>query len=1121
MKPYGASTTFVCRGCSRTLRSQGSLSSHEKICPNLKMGKGESFFKLAPLQTGTIETADKILPASQPLQIVDLGNNGSEMGDNTTPILNGRDTPLLENEVLEEPLCHQQDEQHLDQRVEEEENNNCPICKIDVTNGVSGIRCDMCKTWVHQLCLHMSDEDLQALTDVEWFCARCRQIKSNKIKWGDHFGEEHIGMMIQSAYTTIIGWKKNIFHLPRGKCGSDFIVELTRLVNLFVDKTKWQRLALPLIHIFIPIMLQKPSIKSKPRDNAKYLKSRLERWMSGQLKSLMDETCEIQKRLKSKKSADKTSVKQKQFVNLMLLGKLGDAAKKINNDDSVKGVHPLNDQIKDILLAKHPESRDAEPDIILPQTSIPPQPVMFEEITAETVYKTAKRMRGSGGPTLIDSDIWKQFLCSRAFGNAATDLCQAIADFTKILCTEDIHQDCLTEFVASRLVPLDKGDTKDGMPGVRPVGIGEVLRRLTGKLLISVIREEVTTAAGPLQTCTGLNAGIEAAIHAMKHVFEDSGTEGILLVDAENAFNNLNRKAAISNIKELCPPFHQYLNNTYQKPASLVIPGEQGYEIIYSEEGCVQGVVDAMDMYGVATKPLVEKLSTVVSTDLCKQVWYADDSSAGGKLLEIKKWWTELCNTGPKYGYYPLASKTILIVKPEHQQMAEEIFNESGIKITVEGERHMGAVIGSEEFKVSYVNSKINKWIVDVEELSTLAMDEPQAVYSCFTKAISHRWTYVQRTIPDIENLFRPLEEAIRDKLIPALIGRNVSDIERRILALPVRYGGLGIANPTNSSMEYSASTAITHNLTQIIYNQESDFSNYDNEGVKRTIKEMKAQKEEKIKQELEAIRGLVDDKMKRTLDLAQEKGSGAWLTALPVQSYGYTLNKQEFRDSVCLRYGWNIPNTPSFCQCKKENNIDHALNCKLGGYVGMRHNRVRDLEAALMKEVCHNVQIEPELLPLGNDNTRSGNVAEKARLDVAGVGVWGTYEKTFLDIRIMHPNSPSYANKSIQQVYAAHEQEKKRCYNERVLQVERGSFTPIVGSTSGGWGKEADMYHKRIATLIALKRNEEYADVMNYIRTRLRFCLLKSVLTAVRGVRGSLRTASPISTISFNLVGR
>ena len=90
----------------------------------------------------------------------------------------------------------------------------------------------------------------------------------------------------------------------------------------------------------------------------------------------------------------------------------------------------------------------------------------------------------------------------------------------------------------------------------------------------------------------------------------------------------------------------------------------------------------------------------------------------------------------------------------------------------------------------------------------------------------------------------------------------------------------------------------------------------------------------------------------KRILELSKEKGCGAWLTSLPIQSLGYTLNKQEFRDSVCLRYGWNIPNTPSYCQCKSENDVNHALNCKLGGYVAMRHNRVRDLEAALMKEV-------------------------------------------------------------------------------------------------------------------------------------------------------------------------
>ena len=234
-----------------------------------------------------------------------------------------------------------------------------------------------------------------------------------------------------------------------------------------------------------------------------------------------------------------------------------------------------------------------------------------------------------------------------------------------------------------------------------------------------------------------------------------------------------------------------------------------------------------MAMYGIAVKPLIEKLSNSVNKDHCKQVWYADDSSAAGKLQEMRKWWDVLCCAGPQYGYVPLPKKTILIVKPEYKQKAEEIFANSEVKITTEGERHMGAVIGSKEFKETYVTNKVNKWVEDVAELSALAKEEPQAVYSCFTKAICHRWTYVQRTIPNIEHLFQPLESAIRDNFIPALIGRNVSDVERRILALPVRLGGLGIINPTKSSNEYNASARITENLSAIIYNQEADFSNH------------------------------------------------------------------------------------------------------------------------------------------------------------------------------------------------------------------------------------------------------------------------------------------------------
>ena len=86
---------------------------------------------------------------------------------------------------------------------------------------------------------------------------------------------------------------------------------------------------------------------------------------------------------------------------------------------------------------------------------------------------------------------------------------------------------------------------------------------------------------------------------------------------------------------------------------------------------------------------------------------------------------------------------------------------------------------------------------------------------------------------------------------------------------------------------------------------------------------------------------------------------------------------------------------------------------------------------------------------------------------------------------------------------------------------MEKGSFTPIVMSTFGGMGVEAKKYHKRIATLISLKRNERYSDVVNFLRTRMRFSILCSVLTAVRGVRGKSKKdeVAPISTLSFNLI--
>ena len=101
---------------------------------------------------------------------------------------------------------------------------------------------------------------------------------------------------------------------------------------------------------------------------------------------------------------------------------------------------------------------------------------------------------------------------------------------------------------------------------------------------------------------------------------------------------------------------------------------------------------------------------------------------------------------------------------------------------------------------------------------------------------------------------------------------------------------------------------------------------------------------------------------------------------------------------------------------------------------------------------------------------------------------------------------------------FEKHEEEKKRTYNRRILEVEKATFTPLVFSTSGGMGKEAEKFHKRLATLISEKRDTPYSDCMAYLRKKLSFCLLRTTLAALRGYRGRPMKAES-SNSDLNLI--
>ena len=106
----------------------------------------------------------------------------------------------------------------------------------------------------------------------------------------------------------------------------------------------------------------------------------------------------------------------------------------------------------------------------------------------------------------------------------------------------------------------------------------------------------------------------------------------------------------------------------------------------------------------------------------------------------------------------------------------------------------------------------------------------------------------------------------------------------------------------------------------------------------------------------------IVPPKAKRALELAQEKGSSIWLTVLPLQEQSFNLTKREFRDAVKLRYDWQCDDISSICACGENFTVDHAMICKRGDFVIQRHYELRDLEAELLNTLCSDVEVEPVL---------------------------------------------------------------------------------------------------------------------------------------------------------------
>ena len=200
-------------------------------------------------------------------------------------------------------------------------------------------------------------------------------------------------------------------------------------------------------------------------------------------------------------------------------------------------------------------------------------------------------------------------------------------------------------------------------------------------------------------------------------------------------------------------------------------------EFLLSKEGVGQGDPLSMLMYVAAVVSLIKSLS-IPSNWI--QNWYANDSSCTAKLTHLRDCFDKLYEHGPKYGYHPEVDKCIVIVDSNHEHL--------GVKV-VKGYRFLGDFIGDHDSTKAFIQKKIVELTNSVVKLSKLAESQPQAAFSALAKSLQFEWSYLQRILPNFDDEYVPIQDAVNQMFWPAVFAGTISNQEHHLFTLPARMG--------------------------------------------------------------------------------------------------------------------------------------------------------------------------------------------------------------------------------------------------------------------------------------------------------------------------------------------
>lgn len=726
-------------------------------------------------------------------------------------------------------------------------------------------------------------------------------------------------------------------------------------------------------------------------------------------------------------------------------GNIQNATRLLTSNDTFA---PDTEETRQLLQEKHP---NAPPD----RRIYPPTNNIAFETDSDTVRLVLQSFPkgSSGGLDLVSPQILKDMFLNVTENTTKSANLDTLADFINCVLAGKTPQFAAPFFFGARLIALSKHDG-----GVRPIAIGNTLRRLSAKVLNKWAMLKSAPLFQSVQYGAGARNGAETVIHRVRSFLSSSDDTCLVKIDFKNAFNTIRRDCFLEHVAVSLPRAYNFVHSAYGLPSLLINKSN----IIYSSEGVQQGDPMGPLLFCLALRSLTSKLSTPLN------LWYMDDGTLGGDASLIKQNLFTLRKEASTVGLVINEAKC-------------EIYNPSNIDWPAEFKILdptnfflLGGAVTAESIKTMMTN-KINDFSQLCQQLTKLPAHHAftllrhslgcQKLISLFRSSPC----FISTEINVLDNILRSTLKSVLNIQLPEQAWQQAS--------LPIKLGGIGVRKPSDlvTSTYISSFKTVNElaNLDDSYFKQALEI--WSLQSSNRQPPQSNKQKEWDSIIAQSRLTQLIESATpseRCRLVSASDPYSGDWLQCLPNRQMGLHMQDDDFRCSLCFRLGLQVFE-PHKCKCGEE--VDalgrHGFVCRRNNGRILRHSMANEcLSRSLATAGLPNV-LEPP------------NVTESLRPDGLTTIPFNSGKSLAWDFTSPHPMVAAYLNIAYNRGAVSNLSEEKKDKKYQSLN-DRYCFTPVAIDTIGAYGDKARVLIKEVGKRIARRTGDIKAT--SFFRQRL-----------------------------------